>query len=377
MTAAGQRPPAPTDSGPFGLPTAWWPVAFAEEVTQRPGRFVLGSRALALYRDRAGCVRAVDDVCPHRRMRLSLGRVTEDGYLQCAYHGWSFDGATGRCTAIPNLRGDEEIKGNLKVAAFATAENVAGALKRPGLAGSVSPPTGEETSGLGTTLFDARLDDGMVMVWSGARPVADAGPGTSACVEPARALRGKVDVRTPYWLMAQALLWNPGKALSLRGLLGAGDEVVGARARVAQDTITVTRERLTLDLPRPHTFAPINRATTAVEVIMNVISGVTSMQVCTGDGRRVARVSVGLTPIGLYKTTVRWRAEIDQGLPAVLRRLACSLATPGRTAETAARMADEAAERADAALVLFQQSQRALCGSATGSQCKEHADVVG
>ncbi len=75
-----------------------------------------------------------------------MGRITEDGYLQCPYHGWCFDGATGRCTAIPNLHEHETIPGRIKVAAFTTAENVADilgfGLRTPMLAPSVGLPTG-------------------------------------------------------------------------------------------------------------------------------------------------------------------------------------------------------------------------------------------
>jgi nitrite reductase/ring-hydroxylating ferredoxin subunit len=57
---------------------------------------------LVLYRDRRGVPHALADRCPHRNMPLSLGRVHHDGTLECAYHGWRFDGA-GRCTAVPGL----------------------------------------------------------------------------------------------------------------------------------------------------------------------------------------------------------------------------------------------------------------------------------
>src|SRR5271170_8082184 len=93
----------------FGLPESWWPVAHSDEVGNHPNAFRLGDQDLALYRDLGGAVRAVEDRCPHRRLPLSMGRLTEDGSIQCRYHGWSFDGVTGRCTAIPNLRQDERI----------------------------------------------------------------------------------------------------------------------------------------------------------------------------------------------------------------------------------------------------------------------------
>jgi phenylpropionate dioxygenase-like ring-hydroxylating dioxygenase large terminal subunit len=95
----------------IGLPTSWWPVALSEEIGAHPARFRLGDRDLAVYRDRRGTVRAVDDACPHRRLPLSMGRLTKDGSIQCACHGWCFDGVTGQCTAIPNLSKDERVPG--------------------------------------------------------------------------------------------------------------------------------------------------------------------------------------------------------------------------------------------------------------------------
>jgi phenylpropionate dioxygenase-like ring-hydroxylating dioxygenase large terminal subunit len=56
-----------------------------------------------LWRDAAGAVRAFADRCPHRGARLSLGCV-RGGELECAYHGWRFDGA-GQAVAVPALPG--------------------------------------------------------------------------------------------------------------------------------------------------------------------------------------------------------------------------------------------------------------------------------
>jgi phenylpropionate dioxygenase-like ring-hydroxylating dioxygenase large terminal subunit len=57
---------------------------------------------VALFRDAAGRPRALLDRCPHRNLALSSGRVHDDGCIECAYHGWRFDGV-GRCTVIPGL----------------------------------------------------------------------------------------------------------------------------------------------------------------------------------------------------------------------------------------------------------------------------------
>jgi phenylpropionate dioxygenase-like ring-hydroxylating dioxygenase large terminal subunit len=79
----------------------WHPVADSEAVAGSPVAARLLDENLVLWRDAAGAVHAWPDRCPHRGARLSLGRV-ENGRLECAYHGWQFDGA-GQCTHVPAL----------------------------------------------------------------------------------------------------------------------------------------------------------------------------------------------------------------------------------------------------------------------------------
>jgi nitrite reductase/ring-hydroxylating ferredoxin subunit len=49
-----------------------------------------------------GSWRAFADVCPHRLVLLSEGRITAGGLLECPYHGWAFNGAGG-CELIPQV----------------------------------------------------------------------------------------------------------------------------------------------------------------------------------------------------------------------------------------------------------------------------------
>jgi phenylpropionate dioxygenase-like ring-hydroxylating dioxygenase large terminal subunit len=80
----------------------WYPVAALQDLDPAsPSRFTLLQQDLVLWYDRAAEQwRAFADVCPHRLVPLSEGRINEKGELECPYHGWSFDGS-GRCTAIP------------------------------------------------------------------------------------------------------------------------------------------------------------------------------------------------------------------------------------------------------------------------------------
>lgn len=75
------------------------PVAAADAIGERPVAAHLLGTDLVLWRDGSGAVRAFIDRCPHRGAALSMGRVHE-GRLECAYHGWRFEG-DGHCTHVP------------------------------------------------------------------------------------------------------------------------------------------------------------------------------------------------------------------------------------------------------------------------------------
>jgi len=78
----------------------WYAVIDSSEVPTSGaiGRVRMGVE-MVFWRDASGDVRAAVDRCPHRRARLSPGRVV-DGCLECPFHGFRFDGA-GTCTTIP------------------------------------------------------------------------------------------------------------------------------------------------------------------------------------------------------------------------------------------------------------------------------------
>ena len=70
----------------FGLRDRWYPLGPSWMVGRKPvGVTRLGER-LVLWRDEAGAVHALEDRCPHRGARLSLGWNLGDR-LACWYHG--------------------------------------------------------------------------------------------------------------------------------------------------------------------------------------------------------------------------------------------------------------------------------------------------
>jgi nitrite reductase/ring-hydroxylating ferredoxin subunit len=88
----------------------------------KPAATFCGGEPIVLFRDKGGAIRALEDRCPHRRVPLSLGRVLDNGMLQCGYHGWTFDGATGRCMAIPNLKERDQIPALYRARNFSASE---------------------------------------------------------------------------------------------------------------------------------------------------------------------------------------------------------------------------------------------------------------
>jgi nitrite reductase/ring-hydroxylating ferredoxin subunit len=81
----------------------WHPVLPARDLGRKPVGVRLAGRQIALFRDGNGRVGAIDDVCPHRRMRLSCGDVL-GGKLRCSYHGWTFDAdGQGESPGTPKL----------------------------------------------------------------------------------------------------------------------------------------------------------------------------------------------------------------------------------------------------------------------------------
>lgn len=105
------------------LPAGWQPIALSTAITakQPVARSILG-QAIVLFRDANNQVRALEDRCAHRRAPLSLGRITEQGSIQCPYHGWTYEGRQGKCTDIPNLSAKESVPGQYQVGSFKTAE---------------------------------------------------------------------------------------------------------------------------------------------------------------------------------------------------------------------------------------------------------------
>ncbi|ERN43176.1 phenylpropionate dioxygenase [Rubidibacter lacunae KORDI 51-2] len=90
-------------------PNHWYAVARSEDL--KPGctlPVTVWQQAIALFRDTTGTVRALEDACPHKGIALHKGDVCGTR-LVCPYHGWEFEGDTGRCARIPYLPATQKL----------------------------------------------------------------------------------------------------------------------------------------------------------------------------------------------------------------------------------------------------------------------------
>ena len=82
-----------------GILDNWYLVARDTDVDTGPVALTRLSRDIVLWRDPDRKLHCVEDFCPHRGAKLSLGKVC-DGNVVCAYHGVQVNGA-GEIAAIP------------------------------------------------------------------------------------------------------------------------------------------------------------------------------------------------------------------------------------------------------------------------------------
>lgn len=82
----------------------WYPLAVVDHLdVSKPHKVQLLGKDFVLWRDGQNQWRCFEDVCPHRLVPLSEGRIETDGTLLCAYHAWRFNGE-GQCVKIPQSK---------------------------------------------------------------------------------------------------------------------------------------------------------------------------------------------------------------------------------------------------------------------------------
>jgi len=123
-TQIDYMPAGGSDQSSFDPKEAWYPVSYIADLDRKKTiSFKLLNQDLVIWWDQnTQNWRAFKDQCPHRLARLSEGRITEDGLIECPYHGWAFTG-DGKCDRIPQQLAGESAHNSSRacVDTFATA----------------------------------------------------------------------------------------------------------------------------------------------------------------------------------------------------------------------------------------------------------------
>jgi nitrite reductase/ring-hydroxylating ferredoxin subunit len=255
----------------------WQPVALSSQIPAgKPVRVTIGELDLVIFRDDAGICRTLADRCAHRRAPLSLGKITEEFLVECPYHGWRYDGASGACTAIPNLRPDEKIPAHFRVAAFETLERDGWVQVLLGAGSVLTKQESLELPGLGDTPHEGE-----------------------------RALAYPAD------LFPSTLVDSPSAILSIAGIRILDDHPLGDPVTDA-DQVTIEYAAMKARPPsrapkhEPGDFAYTVRLIAAASVVRIFVSSSEDAQL------RAAAVIVGV-PMGQRITRALWRGSALSG----------------------------------------------------------------
>jgi nitrite reductase/ring-hydroxylating ferredoxin subunit len=109
-----------TDEIGLALRRAWFPVARSIDIGRPQPSTLLGER-LVVFRTAGGQAAVTGRRCPHRGGDLAMGEVVGEA-IECPYHGWQFDGATGSCRLVPSLGRGARIPSNAAVTRYPVRE---------------------------------------------------------------------------------------------------------------------------------------------------------------------------------------------------------------------------------------------------------------
>ena len=93
----------------------WYATVPVAKLDDGPKPFTLLGEKIVLFLDGEGKPAALADRCCHRTARLSKG-WSQDGYITCGYHGWTYDRA-GKLVRIPQFSPEQPLP-DARVKAF-------------------------------------------------------------------------------------------------------------------------------------------------------------------------------------------------------------------------------------------------------------------
>ena len=108
---------------PLFLRDLWYMTGLSSGLA--PGamrRDMLLGEPVLVGRTHDGRAFAVRDICPHRGVPLSAGKILSENTVECPYHGWRFK-SDGVCSAIPSLVEEQTLDpGKIRVRNYPVSE---------------------------------------------------------------------------------------------------------------------------------------------------------------------------------------------------------------------------------------------------------------
>jgi phenylpropionate dioxygenase-like ring-hydroxylating dioxygenase large terminal subunit len=109
------------DAAALGFENYWYPALLSRQLRDKPISLTLFGQKIMFFRDR-GTAYALHDRCPHRGIRLSIGKQEFPGTFTCRYHGWTFDLNTGVVVAALTDGPNSSVCGKNRVKRYQLAE---------------------------------------------------------------------------------------------------------------------------------------------------------------------------------------------------------------------------------------------------------------
>jgi len=103
------------------IPNRWYCVLKSRELRQKPLSIKRFGLKILLFRQSNGNVTCFLDLCPHRGIPLSLGKLCTNDEFECSYHGFRFR-SDGICTRMPCEGIEANVPKAMKVRTFPTTE---------------------------------------------------------------------------------------------------------------------------------------------------------------------------------------------------------------------------------------------------------------
>lgn len=99
----------------------WHPVLLSKELSELPKAVEVLGEKIVVFRTSKG-VHAFKDLCIHRGVPLSLGKIVNDEII-CPYHGWTYSHC-GACTRIPAMPKGKAIPRKAKAITYHCVEEL-------------------------------------------------------------------------------------------------------------------------------------------------------------------------------------------------------------------------------------------------------------